>query len=116
MPKSTTFTLLGMGNRARRTATSTPKASSPKNIFPIPPTSTLGAMGDLAIQRQRFNFFGSEEETVPRLPQHSEIPSGIVLEDHGKMDLVLEIALNGLDYGGLALERHVHDIRALLRP
>ena len=63
----------------------------------------------------RLNLFGREEEAVARLAHHAELPARVVVQHHGKLNLVFEVLLNGFDDGNLAGQRHVHNIGLFLR-
>src|SRR5947209_18432380 len=90
-------------NSASCLAISTPKASSPRKMFPMQATRILPLTGHLMVQLDRLQFFGREKEPVPRLPQHSQIAAGIIVEHDRDVDVVIEVALNRLDDCGPAL-------------
>src|ERR1700691_3431973 len=116
MPKSITSICSGSACSFNRFTTSTPKASSPIKMLPMPATSTLPFMGDSLAQRQRFDFFRRKEKSMTGLTQHSEIAPGIVFEHDREMHVVIEIAFDSLNDCDLALEGHVHNVGVLLRP
>src|SRR5579862_1469246 len=117
MPKSLTTTLSGSIMEASCFTTSTPKASSPRKMLPRPATSTLPSMTVLGFFGiDRLNFVRREEEPMSGLAQHSQIATGIVFQHHRQVDLIFEVALNGLDDSYASSHGDVHDIGALLRP
>src|SRR5690349_9997955 len=121
MPKSLTTTPSGREQRARRCATSTPKASSPRKMLPTPATSTLALMCSLAIhwtavQNQWLHFFGRKEEAVPRLAQHSQVAPRIIFKDNRQMNSFVKIVLNRFNHREPALQCQIHDVGRLLRP
>jgi hypothetical protein len=67
-------------------------------------------MRHLAVECERFDFLRRKEEPMAGLAKHSEIATGIIFENDGKVVVVVEIALDGLDDSDFALERHVHDV------
>jgi hypothetical protein len=64
-------------------------------------------------RRDWLDLLRSEEESVPGLAKHSEIATRVVLKNDSKMDLVFEVALDGLNDCDFAPERHVHDVGIL---
>jgi len=71
--KSTTLTPAGSGLCAKRRATSTPKASSPLKILPIPATRNLAHVRSL-LRRVR-SHLAEKEEAVARHPIKTEFPA-----------------------------------------
>src|SRR6185437_468485 len=65
------------------------------------------------IFRQRFDFFGVEEEAMPRLPQQAHISTGIIIENHADMTLAFVILLDAFDGGNLPRQCNVHHVAAL---
>jgi hypothetical protein len=61
----------------------------------------------------RFNFFGREEEAVPRLAEHPEVASRIAFNDHGDVAAAIVIFFETFDESDLSGEREVENIAAL---
>src|ERR1700723_3690048 len=66
--------------------------------------------------QERLNFFGREENAVAWLTHHAELPARVVVQHHRKLDLVLEVLLDGFDHGNLAGQSYVHDVCFFLWP
>src|SRR5215471_20022536 len=94
MPKSTIFTWSGNARVRSRFTTSTPNASSPRKMFPMPATNTSPFTRDLVFQSQRLDFLRGKEKAMTGLTQHSEITAWVIFDDDRNMKLVIKIALN----------------------
>ena len=72
MPKSTTSTPAGSARRPSRSASATPKPSSPRKTLPIPATRIRGRRdgGRPSSALERLDLVGREEEAVPGLAAH----------------------------------------------
>ncbi len=64
----------------------------------------------------RFHFFRGEEEAVSRLPHHAKLAARIVIQHHCKMNLIVEVLLDGFDDCHFAGQCHVDYVGGLLRP
>ena len=53
---------------------------------------------------------------MSRLPHHSEIAPGIILQDEREVRLVFHVLHDRFDDRDLAVKRDVHHVGALLRP
>src|SRR5882762_4850484 len=64
----------------------------------------------------RLNLFRRKKETMARLPQFSQIPARIVVQDYRQVDLVFEILLDGFNCGDLSSECNIEDVCRALWP
>ncbi len=119
MPKSMILTFAGNRDGSRRLTTSTPNASSPRKMLPMPATRIFGAPTSAARRRgspfHELDFFRDEKEAMAGLARETEIASGILVDHDGDVHLVLVVLLDGLDGGDLAREKQVHGVAAALR-
>src|SRR5580693_5356587 len=63
----------------------------------------------------RFNFFRREEEAVPRLTEHAQVESRIVLDEHGEVRPAFVILLDAVDDRNLSGEGQIENVAALAR-
>ena len=111
MPKSTTRTPSGKDWPARRFATSTPKASSPRKIFPIPAIRIAFPLDHVG--RQRCHFFRRKKEAMPGLFLQAQIAVRIAVDYHSQLKLALIVLLDRLDGRDHAGKSHVEDVASL---
>ena len=63
-----------------------------------------------------FHLIHAEKEPMSRLPQFAQIAAGVVVHDHGELEIALEIFFDRLNRRGLTRKNAVHNVRAPLWP